>query len=968
MAKFCGKCGTRLDETTRLCPNCDADKIRKRKKRKILKRCIGLAAFLLLVCIGMTGVLVYLGKVELPVISEAMERFGKSGNSTEIERVIPETDTEGFSYYETSEQNIVKDEETEAVFVNNEILVTLVSENYKEQLQEYLHTIDGSIAGELPEAAEYQILLEEIYSYSELEQMIEDIQNHEWVLSASLNYAAPIDTSYIPNDEKWENEWENVADGTNWGMEAVDAPGAWEYQDRLEEVRIGVFDDMFDVQHEDLKFAEEPYKNSRALKAVDNGEIEWSDHGTHVSGTVAAGFNNKKGVAGVLPKVQLYGASCFGMSLSGQFTTQEWKTGFYYLIVKKKCSVVNVSVGHDEITFGASRGTKTETDALKEISGELGKYLKILIDKKYSFVICGSAGNQNEAGDKDYQYFKKDDDDSRNEWTYYSYKDYIAYLDGKISNPIFEYYRNRKIEIESRLESGNVDAEYDILGAITDPDVQKRIIIVGAARNLGTHKEGGFLGIGAQKVHAGYSVAGFSQCGDRVDVIAPGVDVYSTVKNGYAKMQGTSQAAPHVTGVAGLVFAANSEMKADDVKKIISDSAVGSYREEGYGMVNARNAVEMAFNYKAGETEKSDTEENTKKEEVEQTEPEKTSKKKMIPSDAAEFNGHHYYVYDMDNITTWEQAEAYCESLGGYLATITSREEDEFVYFYLKNNFDYESAYFGFTDREEEGTWVWVNGETSTYTNWNPGEPNDENPNEDYAMYYYKYPEGTWNDGDFGYETLNSGQVFICEWGEPTTVNIYNMYAEKVKEYEERYGEAEVRDDGSSGQYMTGVCFAKLVDFAGDGQKELLVVYSDGSQEGIPQNYTAEVWKVTDGQMFMLYSGEICFSDGGFEYVDLWTGSEKSYLCAGGFGNEWYGFDENGQFKLVREATMRMSQSGEWIYEVNGKEVSSEEYYQNETDWSTGYENTEYWISNGGLDPDKIFREIEETKKELNMK
>lgn len=227
MAKFCGKCGSKLDQTTGLCPNCDADKIRKRKKRKILKRCIGLAAFLLLVCIGVTGVLVYLGKVDLPVISAMVERSEKRGNSTETERVIPETDTEGFSYYESSEQNIVKDEETEAVFVNNEILVTLVSENYKEQLQEYLHTIGGSIAGELPEVAEYQILLEEIHSYSELEQMIEDIQNHEWVLSASLNYAAPIDTSYTPNDEEWANEWEDVADGTNWGMEAIDVPGAW---------------------------------------------------------------------------------------------------------------------------------------------------------------------------------------------------------------------------------------------------------------------------------------------------------------------------------------------------------------------------------------------------------------------------------------------------------------------------------------------------------------------------------------------------------------------------------------------------------------------------------------------------------------------------------------------------------------------------------------------------------------------
>ena len=29
MAKFCGKCGAKLDEATGLCPNCDADKIQK---------------------------------------------------------------------------------------------------------------------------------------------------------------------------------------------------------------------------------------------------------------------------------------------------------------------------------------------------------------------------------------------------------------------------------------------------------------------------------------------------------------------------------------------------------------------------------------------------------------------------------------------------------------------------------------------------------------------------------------------------------------------------------------------------------------------------------------------------------------------------------------------------------------------------------------------------------------------------
>lgn len=137
-----------------------------------------------------------------------------------------------------------------------------------------------------------------------------------------------------------------------------------------------------------------------------------------------------------------------------------------------------------------------------------------------------------------------------------------------------------------------------------------------------------------------------------------------------------------------------------------------------------------------------------------------------IPIDAVSFNGHYYYVYELDTVTTWEEAKQYCEEQGGYLAAITSAEENDFVYSCMKNSFGYESAYFGFTDREEEGTWVWENGEVSTYTNWHSGEPNGENPKEDFAMYYYKYSDGTWNDGDFGKRTVNSKKVFICEWGE----------------------------------------------------------------------------------------------------------------------------------------------------------------------------------------------------------
>lgn len=199
-----------------------------------------------------------------------------------------------------------------------------------------------------------------------------------------------------------------------------------------------------------------------------------------------------------------------------------------------------------------------------------------------------------------------------------------------------------------------------------------------------------------------------------------------------------------------------------------------------------------------------------------------TAEQTGIPADAAEFNGHHYYVYNLDEITTWKGAKEYCESKGGYLATITSREENDFVYSYLKNNFDYESAYFGFTDQEEEGVWVWDNGESGTFTNWHAGEPNDENPNEDYAMYYYKYSDGTWNDGDFGDQTVNSGRVFICEWGKyrttpstsAKTVNdteIWNTFLQE-KQYEPNITDWTITEL----QYC-------LLDIDQDGRKELIL-------------------------------------------------------------------------------------------------------------------------------------------------
>lgn len=139
-----------------------------------------------------------------------------------------------------------------------------------------------------------------------------------------------------------------------------------------------------------------------------------------------------------------------------------------------------------------------------------------------------------------------------------------------------------------------------------------------------------------------------------------------------------------------------------------------------------------------------------------------------IPEDAVEFNGHYYYLYDVSGLAdasknTWENALGFCDGANGYLATITSKEENDFLFSYM-NQCGYSSAYFGLTDRKKEGQWEWCNGETVSYTNWNQNEPGG-GANENYGMFYWKYEDGTWNDGDFKNGVDSGGSAFLCEWG-----------------------------------------------------------------------------------------------------------------------------------------------------------------------------------------------------------
>lgn len=119
-------------------------------------------------------------------------------------------------------------------------------------------------------------------------------------------------------------------------------------------------------------------------------------------------------------------------------------------------------------------------------------------------------------------------------------------------------------------------------------------------------------------------------------------------------------------------------------------------------------------------------------------------------------NGHEYEAIYSEGIT-WTAASAATAALGGgwHLATLTSAAEDAFVASLLPTSLPQRSHFwFGLTDVAVEGTYDWVTGEVSAYTNWAGGEPNNSG-NEDYMALDLRSSTWAWNDAPD-----NVGQIY----------------------------------------------------------------------------------------------------------------------------------------------------------------------------------------------------------------
>lgn len=460
-------------------------------------------------------------------------------------------------FYEPEEESISTLEDS-TTYINDAITVFFSDDATLLDKKKIVKALGGEIVGKVDFMNEYEIKIERSDFY-EINNLCDELMENDKVEFASCSLAEKITPDYVPNDPWNLTDWDDDALDrrslySNWWIKATDTDKAWDYDEYFSDIDVGIVDTGFDPTHEDLEgkivFPNEFFEKNNAP----------SYHGNHVAGIIGATQDNEKGLTGIVRDGRLV---CIDWEANEE-QGQKWNnsarimTGFVNA-VRAGAKVVNFSLG--------SSGTiKNGIDRLQIVKDTQGKfnsyYIAKMLQRGYDFICCQSAGNGVYKNDK------------------------FAYAVDASNNGTF-----CPITVDNAVKT---------VKGVTPQEIVDRIIIVAAAKFTGFNT---------------YEQADFSNGGSQVSICAPGYDIYSTYYKGdgkdynycsYAYLNGTSMAAPIVTGIASLVWSVNPSFTGAQVKHFVCDEENTKYEVADSSselhlptgtmrMVNAQLAVEAAI-------------------------------------------------------------------------------------------------------------------------------------------------------------------------------------------------------------------------------------------------------------------------------------------------------------------------------------------------------------------------------------
>ena len=525
-----------------------------------------------------------LTRAQLATMMKAFDQYLVGKNTTNYDN--------GDIVYHPDLSSLVLDLEQGEIYYNDLINVFTFGDLSTSEAKQLADSVGGTIVTDISGTINMlQIKIKES-SLQEIEKLCEKILENEKVFYASSDM--PREMSSSSNENPWSDNPqkpdtdignENNPDGNDWWAEAIHAYSAWNQIDQMSEVKypvVGVLDEGFDVNHEDLKgvisFPRLFTKNT--LTPGDDDKYVEGDHGTEVAGLIGA-INNKKGIRGVASGSKMLCADYYNgfhnsidtgeyieiirtfVESGAKVINNSWgivilpdTTSDYFKYLYAPFNIL-IGITEEGIYDQLEKNPNNELLINKmQYNGYLG--LKVseiiksaffcamlvasLIDSNNSdFLICQSAGN----GLKNSKVASPFNA---------SYNGYFASITEEIFNTLPALTRSKL---------GKKGIRYE--------QIQDHIMIVGAASKEKT------------SVNC-YKAADFSNFGDAVDIYAPGVDVLSTYpEDRYRFARGTSFSCPIVSGAAALLWAAKPDLTAREVKsalvnhytKIVEENVTG---------------------------------------------------------------------------------------------------------------------------------------------------------------------------------------------------------------------------------------------------------------------------------------------------------------------------------------------------------------------------------------------------------
>ena len=141
----------------------------------------------------------------------------------------------------------------------------------------------------------------------------------------------------------------------------------------------------------------------------------------------------------------------------------------------------------------------------------------------------------------------------------------------------------------------------------------------------------------------------------------------------------------------------------------------------------------------------------------------------VVWTEATGGNGHMYELTLVRD--TWTNSELAAQARGGHLVSINSQAEQDFlISTFLADGMPTATVplWIGLTDQpfhDSQSYNTWTTGEPVTFKNFNPGDPNNQQADEDYVAMNWHYSfgssatKGTWNDLSNGGSTVSFNDI-----------------------------------------------------------------------------------------------------------------------------------------------------------------------------------------------------------------